>query len=77
MVIQNCSARPMGSSNFSLTKGNWDCQTRVSLESLVSQCYLNLDACIYSNVEPTSALAFSLFTFLNVGIWCDVTDVHH
>ena len=57
MVIQNCSARPMGSSNFSLTEGNWDCQTRVALESLLSQGYLNF------------AMIFALFEFRLIWIW--------
>ena len=30
--------------------------------------YILMDACFYSNVDPTSALTFSLFTFLDVGI---------
>ena len=36
--------------------------------STLDNYYDFLDACIYSNVQPTSALVFSLFTFLDVGI---------
>ena len=54
MVIQNCSARQMGSLNFSLTERNWHCQTRIILESLVSHLKV--------------AMIFPLFEFKSIWI---------